>query len=48
MKGKIEKSLSIIKEAFEKYKRLGACFTGGKDSTVMLHLIKRVRKRIDM
>ena len=45
---KVKKSLSVIKEAFERFERLGACFTGGKDSTVMLHLIKQVRDPLDI
>jgi len=45
---KIEKSVGVIQEAFERFERLGACFTGGKDSTVMLHLIKRARGKIDI
>ena len=34
-------SISIIREAFSKFEKVGLLFSGGKDSTVLLHLVKR-------
>ncbi|ODS41573.1 MAG: hypothetical protein A7315_01415 [Candidatus Altiarchaeales archaeon WOR_SM1_79] len=41
---KIEKSREVIREAFEKYGRdkIAVAFTGGKDSTLLLWLVKAV------
>lgn len=41
---KVEKSCQIIKKAARKYpkEKLAVAWTGGKDSTAMLHLIRRV------
>lgn len=43
---KIEKSEKIIKKAFSiiEPQKLAIAFTGGKDSTVMLHIVKKVLK----
>ncbi len=39
---KVEKSIEIIKEALHRYGRenVGIAWTGGKDSTILLHLVK--------
>jgi len=39
---KVEKSKEIIREAFERFDRIGVAWTTGKDSTVILHLVKGV------
>lgn len=39
---KIEKSKEIIREALEKYSSVALTWTGGKDSTLMLYLVKLV------
>ena len=42
LKRKVEKSRDIIKEAFEKFpaQQIAVAWTGGKDSTVLLHLVR--------
>ncbi|MAG10917.1 hypothetical protein CMI44_01230 [Candidatus Pacearchaeota archaeon] len=40
---KIEKSKEIIKEAIEKYSKVGMGFSGGTDSLILLHLILQVK-----
>jgi phosphoadenosine phosphosulfate reductase len=40
---KVAKSIEIIEEAFKKYKNVGAGFSGGADSEVLLHLTMKVR-----
>ena len=48
IKEKIEKSKEIIKEAYQKYglKDMAVAFTGGKDSTLMLHIIAEACKEM--
>lgn len=41
---KISKSKEVIREALEKYERTAVAWTGGKDSTLMLWLVKEVCK----
>ena len=36
---KVEKSREVIKEALERYPRIGLGFSGGTDSLVLLHLV---------
>ncbi|MBD3247307.1 phosphoadenosine phosphosulfate reductase family protein [Candidatus Pacearchaeota archaeon] len=43
---KIEKSKEIIKEALEKYSKVGLGFSGGTDSLVLLHLVKPLKHNI--
>ena len=45
---KILKSKKIIKKAYEKFpkEKIAIAWTGGKDSTVLLHLIKECYKRL--
>ena len=43
---KIEKSKEIIKEAIERYSKIGMGFSGGTDSLVLLHLILPLKKEI--
>ena len=48
LKEKIEKSKKIIRQAAKKYPKdkLAVAWTGGKDSTVLLHLVKETFGRI--
>ena len=48
IKAKIEKAKDIIKEAYGKYdlKDMAVAFTGGKDSTLMLHIIAEACKEM--
>lgn len=41
---KIEKSKDVINEAFDKFEKIAIAFTGGKDSTLMLWMIREVYK----
>jgi len=43
---KIEKSKEVIKEAIEKYPKVGLGFSGGTDSLVLLHLILPLKKNM--
>src|SRR3989338_6443251 len=43
---KIEKSKEIIKEALERYSKIGLGFSGGTDSLVLLHLVLQLKKDI--
>lgn len=43
---KIEKSQEIIKEAIEKYPKIGLGFSGGTDSLVLLHLVLPIKPDI--
>jgi len=46
---KVEKSREVIKEAFEKYgKEIAVAFTGGKDSTLLLWMVKSVCEEENM
>lgn len=38
---KVEIAHKIVKEAFSKFKRLAVAFSGGKDSTVVLHIVRQ-------
>jgi phosphoadenosine phosphosulfate reductase len=43
LSGKEQRSMEIIREAYGRFgEACGVAFTGGKDSTVLLHLIRRV------
>ena len=42
LEDKIKKSKEIIKEALEKYPKMGLGFSGGTDSLVLLHLAKDI------
>jgi len=42
MQAKIQEVREVIKEAFSRFERLIVCWTGGKDSTVLLWNIKEV------
>ncbi len=39
---KINVSKDVLKKTFEKWKKIGIAWTGGKDSTVVLHLVRQV------
>lgn len=43
---KIEKSREVIKEAIERYQKVGLGFSGGTDSLVLLHLVLPLKKNI--
>jgi phosphoadenosine phosphosulfate reductase len=43
---KIEKSKEVIKEALERYAKIGMGFSGGTDSLVLLHLVLSLKKDI--
>src|SRR3989344_81587 len=43
---KIERSREIIKEALEKYTKIGLGFSGGTDSLVLLHLVLPLKGNI--
>ena len=47
---KIEKSKEIIKKAFEKFERekIAVAWTGGKDSTLLLWLVREVCKELNI
>ena len=39
---KVEKSKEIIREGFERFDKIGIAWTTGKDSTVLLHMVKEI------
>jgi len=41
---KVELSLQVIEEAYRRFQRVGVCWSGGKDSTALIHLFKRFGK----
>jgi len=45
---KEKESLEVIQTFLEKVKRPYVAFSGGKDSTVLLHLVSRITKNIDV
>ena len=45
---KIEKSKEVINEALDKFEKIFIAFTGGKDSTLMLWMIREVYKEREM
>jgi phosphoadenosine phosphosulfate reductase len=46
---KTAKSLEVIQEAYDRYSpKMGLAFTGGKDSTVLLHLTKTLFDEVPM
>lgn len=40
---KVGKSIEVLEEAFERFESVVVAWTGGKDSTVLLHLAEQVR-----
>jgi phosphoadenosine phosphosulfate reductase len=49
LKHKVTKSHEILKKALKQYGTdLAIAWTGGKDSTIMLHMIKVLRGRVDL
>jgi phosphoadenosine phosphosulfate reductase len=49
LKQKEEKSKKVLKEALERYgEEMAVAFTGGKDSIVVLHLLKEVMGSVDL
>lgn len=47
MKAKKEISKTVVREAFERYTRPTVVWSGGKDSTVVLHLVKEVADELN-
>ena len=45
---KIRVSNKVIEKSFAKFSRLGVFWTGGKDSTVLLDLIRRFKGKLDL
>ncbi len=45
---KIEHSQSLIEQVLAKHKHAAVCWSGGKDSTVLLHLVRAQRPDIDV
>jgi phosphoadenosine phosphosulfate reductase len=43
---KIEKSKKIIRDAIEKYPKIGLGFSGGTDSLILLHLVLQIKPNI--
>ena len=43
---KIERSREVIKEAIERYSKIGMGFSGGTDSLVLLHLVLPLKSDI--
>tara|TARA_Y100000034_G_scaffold136995_1_gene218137 strand:+ start:3944 stop:4720 length:777 start_codon:yes stop_codon:yes gene_type:complete len=43
---KIERSKDIIRDAVERYQKIGLGFSGGTDSLVLLHLVLQIKKDI--
>ena len=43
---KIERSLSVLRQAYESYERVSVACSGGKDSMVVVHLAQQIEPRI--
>ena len=46
LEDKIVKSKEVIRDAVNRYNKVAVAWTGGKDSTVLLHLIKEAFKGV--